>query len=274
MPVPTPFCKGNISLTVSVIDLGEVPTPVNPCGPTPTPLKFDATKFYEGDLYDGVCRARANIEKYYRRQATYRPGEAEVRKEVSRIVDETLPIINSGEMAKILEHSEERTLLCLRRIENAMAECLRNAEDIREAVTCDDVSRGAINRVFEHLHTMYQDTMDTNVRASDGHFTYDMLSGLTMTQKLRGMAVLKQDMIDQANRLRGYVEREKPHELECFEAALDEMRSVHVPGSIQEIFDGSYFKAACTPAVREDEPTEAEAYDFCGDGPYKMHFCR
>ena len=116
--------------------------------------------------------------------------------------------------------------------------------------------------------------MDTNIRASDGHFTYDMLSGLMMTQKLRGMSVLQQDIVDQANRLRLYVEREKPHELECFEAALEEIKAVHIPGSIQEIFDGRYFKKACAPAAREDELTEAEAYDFCGEGPYKMHFCR
>ncbi|CAG0917480.1 unnamed protein product [Notodromas monacha] len=361
MPVPTPFCKGFLKVTLGVVDHGEVPHPKPPCGPTPPPIRFDSSRYFKSDLIDGVQRARARIEKHYRKQATYRPAEygmrkeimkivddtmsaiissemkkvielsedrtllglrrienalaeclrnAEdirevvtcdetargainrifehlhtmyksfsiiteygMRKEIMKIVDDTMSAIISSEMKKVIELSEDRTLLGLRRIENALAECLRNAEDIREVVTCDETARGAINRIFEHLHTMYKETMDSNIRPSDGHLTYDTLSGLKMMQKLKGVAALQQDLLEQAARLRGYVENEKPHELECFEAGLAELAAVHIPGDLREIFNGDYHRKSCETALREDEPVKEDAYNFCEPGPKSMHVC-
>ncbi|CAG0923989.1 unnamed protein product [Notodromas monacha] len=161
-----------------------------------------------------------------------------MRKEIMKIVDDTMSAIISSEMKKVIELSEDRTLLGLRRIENALAECLRNAEDIREVVTCDETARGAINRIFEHLHTMY-----------------------------------KQDLLEQAARLWGYVENEKPHELECFEAGLAELAAVHIPGDLREIFNGDHHRKSCETALREDEPVKEDAYNFCEPGPKSMHVC-
>jgi hypothetical protein len=81
--------------------------------------------------------------------------EYDMQKRMADLVKEIDPIVSSAEVQRIVYTAEKRTLLNSRRLENTLAECLRNAEEIRDGVASLDNERGAVTRLFEHLQATY-----------------------------------------------------------------------------------------------------------------------
>jgi hypothetical protein len=259
--------SGKLLVTLAIVDHGAVMTTASSSSSIQL---LDTRQFFQDNSGSTsvLAKGKSSIEQYYRQQKA--AGQMSSRDMMQHVVDKT-----NAHLAVVVDDcsSENRTMINLRRIENALAECLRSAEDIREQTTttssyCDDddtnnamtTVRGAVNRIFEHLHVLYQDCMETNVTPSLGHgLSYDQLSGLKMAQKLKGTLTLRRELTEQAARMRDYVAQHKSHELHCFDLAMSELKSVPIPADLEHIFDGSYL-------VDGDDAAAEPKYDYYCDG--------
>jgi hypothetical protein len=254
VPVPESklaFHTGKLDMHVAITDHGPIVS--DTVSISSDPVTIDAHAYYKDDLKKWLLRQKDRCASFYRTFLEFRPAEYDMQKRMADLVKEIDPIVSSAEVQRIVYTAEKRTLLNSRRLENTLAECLRNAEEIRDGVASLDNERGAVTRLFEHLQATYAEMMDRNKFPSNESFTYDLLSGKEMDQRRRGMVALRDEVSSGLGRMRNFVAETYPEKLATFDKAMYDIKNAHIP-PLKSILCGEYYN----PVM--DEPVTAYGF--------------